>query len=171
MKAKRLVSVWPDPSISCPEGISPEEVKEVYMGNVLQAGEGQAPTRQALLGAGIRFSILPLTCDDLQGPAAQPEIITNTHRSSCAGSSPAHYKTWTWRILVWRKLTKLKSEVCFKKKRGTKGFKIPKLCIFFSLACRATCSFTAATHWLWVGGKKERFFVFYYFFYHITILV
>lgn len=33
-------------------GISPEDVKEVYMGNVLQAGEGQAPTRQALLGAG-----------------------------------------------------------------------------------------------------------------------
>ncbi|XP_024120039.1 acetyl-CoA acetyltransferase, mitochondrial [Oryzias melastigma] len=34
-------------------GISPEEVKEVYMGNVLQAGQGQAPTRQALLGAGL----------------------------------------------------------------------------------------------------------------------
>lgn len=34
-------------------GISPEDVKEVYMGNVLQAGEGQAPTRQALLGAGM----------------------------------------------------------------------------------------------------------------------
>lgn len=33
-------------------GIAPEEVKEVYMGNVLQAAEGQAPTRQALLGAG-----------------------------------------------------------------------------------------------------------------------
>lgn len=33
-------------------GIPLEEVKEVYMGNVLQAGEGQAPTRQALLGAG-----------------------------------------------------------------------------------------------------------------------
>ncbi|KAG7516797.1 acetyl-CoA acetyltransferase, mitochondrial [Solea senegalensis] len=34
-------------------GIAPEEVKEVYMGNVLQAGEGQAPTRQALLAAGL----------------------------------------------------------------------------------------------------------------------
>ncbi|XP_041088733.1 acetyl-CoA acetyltransferase, mitochondrial [Polyodon spathula] len=34
-------------------GIPVEEVKEVYMGNVLQAGEGQAPTRQALLGAGL----------------------------------------------------------------------------------------------------------------------
>ncbi|KAJ8275888.1 hypothetical protein COCON_G00076400 [Conger conger] len=37
-------------------GIPPEEVKEVYMGNVLQAGEGQAPTRQALLGAGLPIS-------------------------------------------------------------------------------------------------------------------
>ncbi|CAM4395682.1 unnamed protein product [Lepidochelys kempii] len=34
-------------------GIPAEEVKEVYMGNVLQAGQGQAPTRQALLGAGL----------------------------------------------------------------------------------------------------------------------
>uniref|UniRef100_A0A8C4QVZ7 acetyl-CoA C-acetyltransferase n=2 Tax=Eptatretus burgeri TaxID=7764 RepID=A0A8C4QVZ7_EPTBU len=34
-------------------GIDPQEVKEVYMGNVIQAGEGQAPTRQAALGAGL----------------------------------------------------------------------------------------------------------------------
>ncbi|XP_072178989.1 acetyl-CoA acetyltransferase, mitochondrial-like [Diadema setosum] len=34
-------------------GIAPEEVDEVYMGNVLQAGQGQAPTRQAALGAGL----------------------------------------------------------------------------------------------------------------------
>ncbi|XP_006008067.1 acetyl-CoA acetyltransferase, mitochondrial [Latimeria chalumnae] len=37
-------------------GIPAEEVKEVYMGNVLQAGQGQAPTRQALLGAGLPIS-------------------------------------------------------------------------------------------------------------------
>ncbi|NXJ99067.1 THILA acetyltransferase, partial [Corythaixoides concolor] len=34
-------------------GIPAEEVKEVYMGNVLQAGQGQAPARQAVLGAGL----------------------------------------------------------------------------------------------------------------------
>ncbi|XP_033102605.1 acetyl-CoA acetyltransferase, mitochondrial-like [Anneissia japonica] len=34
-------------------GIAKEQVNEVYMGNVLQAGEGQAPTRQAALGAGL----------------------------------------------------------------------------------------------------------------------
>ncbi|XP_031569819.1 acetyl-CoA acetyltransferase, mitochondrial-like [Actinia tenebrosa] len=37
-------------------GISPEQVQEVYMGNVCTAGEGQAPTRQAALGAGIPTS-------------------------------------------------------------------------------------------------------------------
>ena len=36
-------------------GVKPEEVQEVYMGNVCTAGEGQAPTRQATLGAGMRI--------------------------------------------------------------------------------------------------------------------
>ncbi|NYT70399.1 acetyl-CoA C-acyltransferase [Pusillimonas noertemannii] len=34
-------------------GISPDAVSEVIMGNVLQAGQGQAPARQAALGAGL----------------------------------------------------------------------------------------------------------------------
>uniref|UniRef100_A0A8C6Z637 Acetyl-CoA acetyltransferase 1 n=1 Tax=Nothoprocta perdicaria TaxID=30464 RepID=A0A8C6Z637_NOTPE len=38
-------------------GVPAQEVKEVYMGNVLQAGQGQAPARQALLGAGICLPI------------------------------------------------------------------------------------------------------------------
>ncbi len=33
--------------------LDPTLVQEVYMGNVLQAGEGQAPARQAALGAGL----------------------------------------------------------------------------------------------------------------------
>ena len=33
--------------------LNPEAVQEVYMGNVIQAGEGQAPARQAALGAGL----------------------------------------------------------------------------------------------------------------------
>uniref|UniRef100_A0A2K5LDV4 Acetyl-CoA acetyltransferase 1 n=5 Tax=Cercopithecinae TaxID=9528 RepID=A0A2K5LDV4_CERAT len=37
-------------------GIPKEEVKEAYMGNVLQGGEGQAPARQAVLGAGLPIS-------------------------------------------------------------------------------------------------------------------
>jgi acetyl-CoA C-acetyltransferase len=38
-------------------GIAPEDVQEVLMGNVLTAGIGQAPTRQAALGAGIPQSV------------------------------------------------------------------------------------------------------------------
>ena len=34
-------------------GVKPGEVQEVIMGNVLPAGEGQAPARQAALGAGL----------------------------------------------------------------------------------------------------------------------
>ncbi len=33
--------------------LDPSLVEEIYMGNVLQAGEGQAPTRQVALGAGL----------------------------------------------------------------------------------------------------------------------
>ncbi|KAG0028463.1 erg10, acetyl-CoA C-acetyltransferase [Podila clonocystis] len=33
-------------------GIKADQVEEVYMGNVIQAGEGQSPARQAALGAG-----------------------------------------------------------------------------------------------------------------------
>lgn len=37
-------------------GIKKEDVQEVYMGNVLSAGSGQAPARQAALGAGLSQS-------------------------------------------------------------------------------------------------------------------
>lgn len=37
-------------------GLAPENVQEIYMGNVLQAGEGQAPARQVALGAGLSIN-------------------------------------------------------------------------------------------------------------------
>lgn len=37
-------------------GVKPEQVQEVLMGQVLQAGAGQAPARQAAIGAGIPVS-------------------------------------------------------------------------------------------------------------------
>lgn len=36
-------------------GIEAKEVEEVFMGNVISAGQGQAPSRQAALGAGIDY--------------------------------------------------------------------------------------------------------------------
>ena len=38
-------------------GVAPDQVGEVYMGNVLTAGEGQAPARQAALYAGLPTSV------------------------------------------------------------------------------------------------------------------
>lgn len=38
-------------------GINPDEIDEVYMGNVLQANLGQAPARQAAMGAGLSPNI------------------------------------------------------------------------------------------------------------------
>src|SRR3546814_21122499 len=38
-------------------GIQGETVDEVIMGNVLQAGQGQAPARQAALGAGLPLGV------------------------------------------------------------------------------------------------------------------
>lgn len=38
-------------------GIAPEEVNEVFMGNVLQAGLGQAPARQAAIFAGLSNTV------------------------------------------------------------------------------------------------------------------
>ena len=37
--------------------LDPNQVDEVYMGNVVQAGVGQAPARQAALGAGIPYTV------------------------------------------------------------------------------------------------------------------
>ncbi|CAA7386885.1 acetyl-CoA C-acyltransferase [Chryseobacterium fistulae] len=36
--------------------LDPKDVQEIYMGNVLQAGEGQAPARQVALGAGLSIA-------------------------------------------------------------------------------------------------------------------
>ena len=37
-------------------GVAADDVQEVIMGNVLPAGQGQAPARQAALGAGLRLA-------------------------------------------------------------------------------------------------------------------
>lgn len=42
-------------------GVKPEQVDEVFMGNVISAGMGQAPARQATLGAGLPVSTVTTT--------------------------------------------------------------------------------------------------------------
>ena len=48
-------------------GIKPEQVDEVIMGNVLQAGQGQAPARQAALGAGLPLGVACTTIHKVCG--------------------------------------------------------------------------------------------------------
>jgi acetyl-CoA C-acetyltransferase len=48
-------------------GVKPEEVDEVYMGCVLTAGVGQAPARQASIGAGLPVSVPCTTINKVCG--------------------------------------------------------------------------------------------------------
>ncbi|MCB9172034.1 MAG: acetyl-CoA C-acetyltransferase [Ardenticatenales bacterium] len=48
-------------------GVAGDEVDEVLMGNVVQAGEGQAPARQALLKAGLPDSVSATTINKVCG--------------------------------------------------------------------------------------------------------
>src|SRR5262245_23683201 len=48
-------------------GVKPEEVEQVVLGNVLQAGQGQAPARQASLGAGIPNTVPCVTVHKVCG--------------------------------------------------------------------------------------------------------
>ncbi|MFH2203310.1 MAG: thiolase family protein [Elusimicrobiota bacterium] len=48
-------------------GVKPEDVSEVIMGNVVGAGIGQAPARQAMIGAGIPVSVGATTVNKVCG--------------------------------------------------------------------------------------------------------
>src|SRR4029077_12744004 len=48
-------------------GVAADQVSEVIMGNVLQAGEGQAPARQAAIYAGIPKSVPAMTVNKVCG--------------------------------------------------------------------------------------------------------
>ncbi len=64
-------------------GIQPEQVEEVVFGNVLQAGIGQAPARQAALGAGLPLSAGCTTVHKVCGSALKAVMLM--HDSLLAG--------------------------------------------------------------------------------------
>src|SRR5687767_212475 len=57
--------------------LSPEDVEDVYMGCVLSAGLGQAPARQASIGAGIPHSIGATTVNKVCGSSLQTAIMAS----------------------------------------------------------------------------------------------
>lgn len=56
-------------------GIKPEDVSEVIMGNVLPAGEGQAPARQASIYAGLPKSVPCMTINKVCGSGLKAVML------------------------------------------------------------------------------------------------
>ena len=59
-------------------GISPEVIEEVFMGSVIQAGVGQAPARQASLGAGLARSIPCTTINKVCGSGLKAVMLASS---------------------------------------------------------------------------------------------
>lgn len=66
-------------------GIQGDKVTEVIMGNVLQAGQGQAPARQATLGAGLPQSVSSSTIHKVCGSGMKAAMLG--HDLLLAGST------------------------------------------------------------------------------------
>ena len=56
-------------------GLAPEQVDEVIMGNVVSAGLGQAPARQAALGAGLPPRVAALTVNKVCGSGLKAVML------------------------------------------------------------------------------------------------
>ena len=66
-------------------GVSPDQVQMIFMGNVLPAGLGQAPARQAGMGAGLPVSTEATTVNKMCGSGMQAAIMA--HDALLAGSA------------------------------------------------------------------------------------
>jgi len=66
-------------------GLPPENIQDVLMGCVLPAGQGQAPARQAALGAGLTRATTCTTVNKMCGSGMQTAILA--HDQLLAGSS------------------------------------------------------------------------------------
>ena len=64
-------------------GVSPEAIEQIVMGCVLPAGLGQAPARQAALGAGLPKSVQATTVNKMCGSGMQAAIMA--HDALAAG--------------------------------------------------------------------------------------
>ncbi|MGQ2990738.1 acetyl-CoA C-acyltransferase [Brevundimonas sp.] len=66
-------------------GVAPEKVDQIYMGCVLPAGLGQAPARQAALGAGLGLHVEATTVNKMCGSGLQAVMMASDALS--AGSA------------------------------------------------------------------------------------
>lgn len=65
-------------------GVAPDKIERIYMGCVLPAGLGQAPARQAALGAGLPKSVEASTINKMCGSGMQAAIMA--HEALASGS-------------------------------------------------------------------------------------
>ena len=65
--------------------INPQDVDEVIMGNVLSAGVGQAPARQAALGAGLPHKVVTTTIN---------KVCASGMKGKCPVPFPAFPTLW-----------------------------------------------------------------------------
>ena len=56
-------------------GVPADRIEEVIVGNVLQGGVGQAPARQAMLGAGIPASVSAVTINKVCGSGLKSVML------------------------------------------------------------------------------------------------
>jgi len=66
-------------------GVGPDAIDQIFMGCVLPAGLGQAPARQAALGAGLPISVQASTVNKMCGSGMQAAIMA--HDALAAGSA------------------------------------------------------------------------------------
>ncbi|MFM9978242.1 MAG: acetyl-CoA C-acyltransferase [Sphingomonadaceae bacterium] len=66
-------------------GVAPDAIQQIIMGCVLPAGLGQAPARQAALGAGLPESVAATTVNKMCGSGMQAAIMA--HDALLAGSA------------------------------------------------------------------------------------
>ena len=66
-------------------GVAPDAVEQIFMGCVLPAGLGQAPARQAALGAGLPLSVEATTVNKMCGSGMQATIMA--HDALLAGTA------------------------------------------------------------------------------------
>ena len=65
--------------------VEPNEVSEVIMGQILAAGEGQNPARQAAIGAGLPFEVTAYGVNQLCGSGLR--TVALGYQAICAGDS------------------------------------------------------------------------------------
>ena len=66
-------------------GVSPDKVEQIFMGCVLPAGLGQAPARQAALGAGLPLGVEATTVNKMCGSGMQAAMMA--HDALMAGTA------------------------------------------------------------------------------------